>query len=153
LKRFKDYNVKGYRAKLISFILIFGGCNSLPTIHHEKYSFPKGQAFIGDVKRPYEVLGRVRSKHDFPTLDQDHEESDLCKNYYNKAVADLIKFAHDKGGEAVIDVKSVVFLENGKQELYTAPECSDDGMEGQILTQGIAVKWKPIPPEGASPAK
>jgi hypothetical protein len=42
----------------------------------------------------------------------------------------------------VIDVKSVVFLENGKSELYPSAECADDGMEGQVLSQGIAIRWK-----------
>jgi hypothetical protein len=33
-------------------------------------------------------------------------------------------------------------VDDGKSETYKTPECSDDGGEGQILTQGVAVKWK-----------
>jgi hypothetical protein len=99
-------------------------------------------AFKGNVSRTYEKLGLVRSKVNFLTLDPGREESELCRNYFNKAVKDLVKTAKNKGGDAVIDVKSVVFFEDGHMELYSTPECSDDGMEGQVLTQGIAVKWK-----------
>ncbi len=70
------------------------------------------------------------------------EGKTLCANYYNKAVNSLVEAARRKGADAVIDVKSVVFLEDGRKEEYQTPECADDGMEGQILTQGIAVKWK-----------
>lgn len=117
------------------------GCSTLPDPHHKEYSFPS-QAFVGDVKRPYKALGLVRSRVNFQSLDPSREESDLCKNYYGKAVRQLLEIAKGKGADAVIDVKSVVFLEDGHHELYSTPECSDDGMEGQILTQGIAVKWK-----------
>ena len=111
-----------------------------------KHDFPQN-AFIEPVKnRPYDVVGLVRTKVDYPTLDPKHEEQELCKNYYNQAVRDLVKMAHDKGADAVIDVKSVVFYEGSdKPELHKTPECSDEGDEGQILTQGLAVKWKPIP--------
>jgi hypothetical protein len=130
---------------------LLSACASLPAVKHKEYSFPKERAFLGDVKRPYEALGLVRSKVNFQSLDPNREEAELCRNYYNKAVTDLFKFAKDKGGDAVIDVKSVVFLEDGRHELYPTPECSDDGMEGQILTQGIAVKWKKKPEQVNTP--
>ncbi len=119
------------------------GCSTLPPTTFKHHTFPKGEAFIGDSKRPYLTLGTVRSKVDFNSLDESHEERDLCINYFNKAVRDLVSTAKLKGGDAVIDVKSVVYLEDGRQETYPRPECSDDGMEGQILTQGIVVKWNP----------
>ena len=134
------------------FLIIFIGCSTLPSQKHKNYAFPTKVAFFGDVKRPYLVLGLVRSKAEFQSLDPVREENDLCKNYFNKAVRDLVKFAKDKGGDAVVDVKSVVFLEDGRQETYPTPECSDDGMEGQVLTQGIAVKWKEAKPVKAAAA-
>jgi hypothetical protein len=106
-----------------------------------KYPFPKGKAFVGDVKRPYKKLGQVRSKVNFNTLDWIHEEDQLCRNYYNRGVTDLVKRAHEQGADAVIDVRSVVFTDLGGAETFQTPECSDDGQEGQILLEGIAVKW------------
>ena len=50
--------------------------------------------------------------------------------------------AKKQGGDAVIDLKSVVYLEDGRREMYPSAECSDDGIEGQVLCQGIAIKWK-----------
>jgi hypothetical protein len=130
---------------LILLLIVGSACTTLPTVKHKTYSFPSQNAFIGDVKRPYEALGLVRSKVNYQTLDPAREEGELCVNYYHKAVRDLFATAQDRGADAVIDVKSVVFFEDGKHELFTTPECSDDGMEGQVLTQGIAVKWKPEP--------
>lgn len=130
------------RVILVSILTVFCGCTTLPSANHKEYAFPKEEAYSGDVKRPYQVLGEVRTKVDFTSLDEQHEEAALCRNYYNKAVRQLIELAHDRGGDAVIDVKSVVFLADGRREVYSTPECSDDGMEGQILTQGIAVRWK-----------
>lgn len=137
---------------LFSFGL--ASCSSVPEAKFTKYEFPKG-AFLGaPQKRPYEKLGQVRGKVNYNSLDAKHEEAALCRNYYNKAVSDLIKKAKEQGGNAVIDVKSVVFLLDGQHEIHSDPQCSDDGAEGQILVQGIAIKWiKPkrngmfIPPQ------
>lgn len=118
------------------------GCTTLPSIHHKDYSFPHDKAFVGDTKRPYTALGLVRTKVNYQSLDPGREEEDLCRNYYYKAVSDLISLAQEKGGDAVINIKSVVFMEDGHSELYNTPECADDGIEGQILAQGIVVKWK-----------
>ncbi|MFZ9596116.1 MAG: hypothetical protein ACO3A2_08565 [Bdellovibrionia bacterium] len=117
-------------------------CSSLPAPRFTPHSFPKGMAFIGPVKRPYEVLGTVRSRVEFISLDDQHEEGDLCQNAFNESVETLVKLAQKKGGQAVIDVRSVVFLEDGRRETYPTPECSDDGAEGQILTQATAIRWK-----------
>ena len=126
-------------------ILVVGSaltsCTTLPEPKFDKATFPEN-AFVDDVTRPYTKLGPVRSKVDFNMLDPGREEAELCRNYYNRAVRDLLKFAREKGADAVIGVRSVVMLENGKYENYKTPECSDEGQEGQILTQGIAVKWK-----------
>ena len=126
---------------LVALAALAAGCVSSPTPKQTIHEFPAGAAFVEDVERPFKRLGMVRSKVDFPSLDPNWEEPALCKNYYNKAVSDLVKFAKDKGADAVIEVRSVVFYENGKSDLHKTPECSDDGREGQILAQGIAVKW------------
>jgi hypothetical protein len=119
-------------------------CSTLPTPKYQDYSFPSGEAFFGDAKQAYQPLGLVRAKVNYQSLDPGREEGDLCKNYFNKAVQDLVKMAHEKGGDAVIDVKSVVFFESGENQLFPTPECSDDGFEGQVLAQGIAIQWKKL---------
>lgn len=121
------------------------GCSSVPEPQHKSYHFPKGKAFVEGVKRPYKVLGVVRAKVNFPTLDPMREEVDLCKNYYFKAVKDLVSSADEQEADAVVDVRSGAFLADGRREVYPTPECSDDGLEGQILVQGLAVKWEKIP--------
>lgn len=117
-------------------------CSSIPTPHQRQHVFPKTSVYLEKVDRPYTVLGWVRTKVDYPSLDPNFEEDDLCRNYFNKAAHDLLERAKKSGGDAVIDMKSVVFLEDGRKETYSTPECADDGMEGQILAQGIAIKWK-----------
>jgi hypothetical protein len=118
------------------------GCAThLPEPKMTRYAFPKGKAFVGDVKRPYKKLGQVRTKVNFNTLDWIHEEDQLCRNYYNKAARDLVARADDQGADAVIDIQSVVFNDLDGAETYPTPECSDEGQEGQILLQGVAVKW------------
>lgn len=132
---------------LVLCVVSVSACSTLPEVRHEKYKFPEGRAFLEDVKdRPYEKLGLVRARVDFPTLDPNRDLASLCPNYYNKAVNDLVKTAREKGGDAVLVVRSVVFLEDGRTEAYAQPECSDEGAEGQILVQGVAVKWKPKSP-------
>lgn len=121
------------------------GCSSLPEPKVKWYAFPDDEAFVAGKSAPampYENLGVVRTKVNFRSLDPLHEEDQLCANYYNKAVRDLVRRSKDKGGDAVVEVKSVVFLENGRFEEHATPECADDGQEGQILVQGLAVKWK-----------
>ncbi len=127
----------------VFFILsiLFSGCSTLPEVKHETFRFPK-EAYMGKPERPYQVIGAVRSKVNFATLDPAAEDANLCKNYFNKAVSDLVKMAKNKGADAVIDVQSVVFYENGQSESFPKPECSDDGAEGQSLAQGLAVKWE-----------
>lgn len=125
----------------------------MPTQRFEIFEFPNQFAFAqaSSVKRPFEPLGWVRSKVNFQSLDVTRDEAILCRNYYNKAVKQLVDTAKQKGADAVVDIKSVVFLEDGRRELYSTPECSDDGFEGQILVQGVAIKWKKEPEPKASP--
>lgn len=124
------------------FFFLLAACSSMPAPAYRVYRFPSQKAFSGGVSRPYETLGLVRSKVNFQTLDVNHDETELCRNYFNKAVQDLVRIAHGKKADAVIDVRSVVFLEDGSHRAYTTAECADDGFEGQVLAQGIAVRWK-----------
>jgi hypothetical protein len=114
------------------------------------YKFP-AEVFVDEPKRPYTPIGTVRAKENFMSLTSDLETEAVCKNFYRKAMIDLLKYARAKGADAVINAKSVVFLEDGRVEMYKTPECSDDGGEGQILAQGTAVIWKPAPAPSAVP--
>ena len=60
----------------------------------------------------------MKGRADYPSLDSNHEEQELCNNYFNKAVADMVKLARERGADAVVDVKSVVVLEDGRVETY-----------------------------------
>jgi hypothetical protein len=121
-------------------ICYFTACATLPDVHHKWTSFPK-EAFVEKPSRPYTVIGRVRSKVDYQSLDPNNEEGKLCRNYYNQAVKKLVEYAKAKGADAVIEVRAVVFLMDGRNEKYKQPECADDGGEGQALAEGFAVKW------------
>lgn len=147
--------LKGSRvASRLWIALLLGSCSTLPEAKVARFRFPK-DAHVGDVKRPYRTLGQVRSRADYNTLNPNQEEQSLCRNYYNKAVTDMVRIARKAGASAVIDVKTVVFLEDGRVETHATPECSDDGSEGQVLVQGIAVVWKDqdtVPTPGASAA-
>jgi hypothetical protein len=125
---------------LAGFAAAWVGCSSVPAPKFHAYVFPKN-VYLGDVGRPYAVLGPVRSRVDYPSLDPQREEKDLCRNYFNKAARDLLKYARKQGADAVIDLKSVVFLVDGRTETYSDPECSDDGAQGQVLAQGVAIRW------------
>jgi hypothetical protein len=114
-----------------------------PKVKH--HSLPKEGVFVQKPERPYDVLGRARARVDFPSLDRENEETALCQNYYNKAVKDLLKRAEKAGGDAVVEVRSVVYLADGRVERYETAECSDDGAEGQILVEGWVAKWKSDP--------
>ena len=88
----------------------------MPDVKHPQFEYPK-LAYQKKPKRPFESTGEVRSKVNFPSLDPQNTIEKLCKNYFNKAVQDLVRRAKRHGGDAVIDVKSVVFLMNGEVEL------------------------------------
>ena len=125
--------------------LLLPACTTLPEPKLERHRFPTHSAFVEPITAPYVALGSVRAKRDFSTLDPVHEENEICRSYYNAAVQDLVKIAKSQGGDAVIEVRSVVFYDGGKSEVYKTPECSDDGDSGQILVQGIVIKYKPQP--------
>lgn len=135
--------------RLLFFLfLIFAACSTgVPSVRHQKFKFPADRAFVGlPSDREVERIGFVRARSDFNSFDPERPENDVqtvCRNYYNRAVQDLVKFSREKGGDGVVEIKSVVFTMSGKSELHDSPECSEEGTEGQILVQGVAVKWKP----------
>jgi len=133
----------------VLLLLVFTGCaTSLPEEHHSKYRFPSDRVYVNlptgaDANRHYEVLGWVKSRAEFATFEQDIQNNPaLCRNYYNKAARELLKQADGVGADAVIQVRSVVMLLNGKFETYPTPECADDGQSGEILLRGIAIRYK-----------
>ncbi len=143
-------------ARLAAAIAVIGGfsCATLPEPKYKKYAFPEGEAFV-DRKpaRKYKVLGPVRVRVNYSSLNPDHEEQDLCRNYYNKGAKDLVKRAHrDLKGDAVIDVRSVVYFMDGKSKRYPTPECADDGNEGQVLMEGQAIRYLPDPKASEHPS-
>ena len=138
--------VRVQRTVVVLILSALFSCSTLPKIEHKTYRFPK-EAYFGDPKRPFQALGMVRTRVAYPSLDMDSEEAVLCRNYFNKAVIDLVRRAKDVGAEAVVDVNAVVFLADGRREVYPRAECSDDGQEGEVLAQGIAVNWKPESPD------
>jgi len=115
--------------------------------NHSHYSFPEKSVYLElpagpDQDRPYQVLGWVRAKAEWPSLDQDSYSESLCRNYFNKASGMLLKEAKKVSADAVIQVRSVVFTLDGKAEESVKPECSDDGATGEALVRGIAIKFK-----------
>ncbi len=127
--------------------MLFGvGCGAtVPLAPRARIKFPEGLAFVGKAPedRPFERLGIVRGRVDFVSFQaSENEDPNICRNQYNKAVKQLVDQAKKRGGDAVIEVKSVVFMMDGKSEMHDKPECADDGAEGQVLVQGTVVKWK-----------
>lgn len=122
----------------------------LPEEKHAVYAFPEKSVFVEepigkDQGRPYKVLGWVRSKAEYPTMEQQNaNDNRLCRNYYNKAARDLLKEAKKVNADAVIKVRSVVLTMDGRTEEHVTPECSDDGADGEILLRGIAIKFKSL---------
>lgn len=128
----------------LGLALVCACSTPVPKFRYQRSDFPK-EAYVGVPEdKKFERIGVVRARADYLSLDPENPASNpqvLCRNYYNRAVQDLVKFAHDKKADAVIEVKSVVFLLDGKSELHDTAECADDGAEGQALVQGVAVKW------------
>ncbi len=145
------------RTTAIFSLLYLVSCASLPEERHERYSFPAKNVYpelpTGEnLNRPYETLGWVRSRAAYPTMEQMDTNQPLCRNYYNKAAQNLLKEAKKAHGEAVIQVRSVVLLLDGKVEEHVTPECSDDGAEGEVLLRGIAIRYKPMPSPTPTPS-
>lgn len=137
---------------------LFSACSSLPEPKFTRHEFPTKNVYIDDVTPPrkYETLGLVRTRVNYNTLNPDRDEAELCRNAYNKAARDLLRIARrDAKADAIIEVRSVVFFLDGTTKLYKTAECSDDGGEGQVLLQGIAIRWPVVAasPAAAAPGK
>lgn len=126
---------------LIAAAALLSSCTTVPEPRTTWHRWPKG-AYLGVPERPFDKLGQVRTRIEYNSLDFENDEAKLCKNYFNKAAADLLHRAKEVGADAVIDVRAVVFQIDGKTDTFETPECSDDGVEGQVLAQAVAVKWK-----------
>lgn len=130
-------------------LCVLAACSSLPDPKHRFFEFPKQGVYLGrppESQGPYERLGVVKTKLEWPTLSPDYDETRLCQSYFNKAMADLLKRAREQvQADAVIEARSVVLLVNGQLETHPRAECSDDGQEGQVLAQGIAIRYLPPP--------
>ncbi len=122
-------------------------CASLPDPKFKTYAFPEQEVFVtAKPTRRYKVVGPVRVRVNFNSMNPEREDQDLCRHYFNKGAADLLKRAkRDLKGDAVIDVRSVVYYMDGKTKKFTTPECADDGGEGQVLMEGKAIRYLPDP--------
>jgi len=116
----------------------------MPSHEFRPYRFPRG-AYMKKPKRAFKVLGEVKSRQDYNFLNPDVSDTRLCKANFNRAVGKLLRYAKRHGGDAVINVRSVVFLLDGSVELHKRAECADEGAEGQVLARGLVVKWLPAP--------
>lgn len=131
---------------LVCLILLSASCSSLPSAEYHEYAFPTASAYPGVPQAKHIRLGMVSAKVNYPsmsppTLDVQREEAEFCRNYFNKAVIEMVALAQKKGGEAIIEIRSVVTYRDGKREVLVGPECTDDGVEGQVVTQAVVVKW------------
>ena len=136
-----------FRFLAVLGILAVAGCSSLPEPKFKSYTFPESSAFVDDKPtRKFKVLGPVRVRVNFNSLNAEREETELCRNFYNKGANDLLKRAQrERKADAVIEVRSVVYYMDGKSKKFSSPECADDGAEGQILMEGKAIRYLPEP--------
>lgn len=117
-------------------------CSTVPLPEVDKYELPDRDVYLDEPRRAFKPMKVVRIKESYISLNPKYDEKFLCQNAYNKAVGQLLKRAKNQGADAVVNVRSVVFLLNGEHEIHRSAECADDGAEGQILVQGVAVKWQ-----------
>jgi len=131
-------------------------CSSLPDPKYKKYAFPEKDVFVeAKPTRRYQAVGSVRVRVNFNSLNPEREDQDLCRNYFNKGAGDLLKRAkRDRKGDAVMDVRSVVYYMDGKTKKFPKPECADDGGEGQVLMEGMAIRYipDPVPSPSSTPS-
>ena len=129
---------------IVAFSVIVGCAGKKPRSSASSEPLLPGAVFYGAPARKYQTLGVVRASKSYPTLNQeltDEQEALLCKKAFNDAARELLKNARDNGGDAVADLHSVIYLAEGRRETYDKPECTDDGEEGEVLVQGVAIKW------------
>lgn len=139
---------------------MFTGCSSMsqpkppPVPVLEGPLLPKG-AFFGEPPYRYKSVGVVRATKEYPTLNiemTEELEEAYCKKAFAEAVRELLQSAKANGADGVADIHSVVFLADGRRETYDRPECTDDGEEGDVLVQGVAIQWVRTKPSGRNSA-
>ena len=143
-------------AKLLPFLPLFlPGCATLPDPKYKAYAFPEGDVFVDNrPTRRLKVLGPVRVRVNYNSLNPEREEQDLCRNAFNKGALDLLKRARrDQKADGVIEARAVVYYMDGKSSKFSTPECADDGGEGQILMEGKAFRYLPEPKPSEKPGK
>jgi hypothetical protein len=124
------------------------GCvtgSGIPNQEIRHYRLPRSGVFEEHElkEKPYEALGLMKGKTNFNSLVESMTFEQLCSNYFNKAVTELLSRAkRDRGADALMNLQSVVYYANGAVEYHKKPECSDDGAEGQILIQAQAIRFK-----------
>ncbi len=104
---------------------------------------PKG-VFFGAPPYKHKTLGIVRTTREYPTLNvgmTEALEQAYCRKAFAEAVRELLRLAKANGADGVADVHSVVYLADGRRETFDRPECTDDGEEGDVLVQGVAIQW------------
>jgi hypothetical protein len=118
-------------------------CATIPEPNFKAYAFPEAHVFVdGQPTRKFKVLGPVRVRVNFDSMNPERDEQELCRNAFNKGAGDLLKRAkRELKADAVMDVRSVVYYMDGKTNSFSTPECADDGGEGQILMEAKAVRY------------
>ncbi len=155
---------KTIAAAVLVAAALFSGCSSAPSGKKGTEAprpLPAGVSFDEGGGRPYQKVGTVRAWHEFKTeLDESFDDKEFqrrCRQAFREAAAKVLKIAQEHGGEAVIQLRSVVFLADGRKEFLPRAECADDGDEGEALVEGMAVRWRgPAPvekPPGVSSAR
>ena len=133
---------------------LVGKPKPLPMPVFEGPLLPKG-AFFGEPPYRYKSVGVVRATKEYPTLNiemTEELEEAYCKKAFAEAVRELLQSAKANGADGVADIHSVVFLADGRRETFDRPECTDDGAEGDVLVQGVAIQWVRTKTSGPSSA-
>lgn len=127
------------------YFLFFLGCVSCATLPEEKIDIvqpPKSGIYLDlppQATGEYVELGDVKTKINFK-MSQMYEDEFLCQNAYHRGLKDLLHRAEAKGGNAIMNIRSVVFYLDGKNESFKTPECSFETEEGQILMQAKVIR-------------
>ncbi|MEN9722064.1 MAG: hypothetical protein RJB38_50 [Pseudomonadota bacterium] len=126
-------------------VLVAAACASAPKPKQSAEVLPLVPAgvYLQEPARAYRVVGTVRAWEEFTTaLDDSFDEREFqrrCRKAFHDASVKLLRTAQENGGNAVVKIRSVVFLADGRKELYAQPECADDGDSGEALVEGLAV--------------
>ncbi len=137
-------------SRAVGVLLVVCACATVPKTTHKKHKFPENGVFLGEPPvlepgRTFKVIGAVKAHRSYRTFDFEGDSQALCRNYFNLAAHDLLRFAREQKADAVIRVKSVTLGLDGKVSLHDTPECADDLEEGEINLYGEAIRFDPDP--------